>query len=141
MVSELDRLLREASKLLGCEEVSIRCWSPILGAVYAVRDGDELVITDCGETYQYLGRRDDATYDFDLLDEKTARQICDRYNVELDTSDPGLYPRIQRTLTPGEDVAAAVAAVAEAVDRVNNAATRPDLRWPPESPSTAAQTV
>jgi hypothetical protein len=138
MVSDLDRLLRDASDLLGCEEVSFRCWLPVLEVVYAEHDGDQIVITDRGETYQYLSRGDDSTYDIALLDEVTAREICQRYGVELDTSDPELLPRIQRKLTRADDVPAVVAAVGEAIDRINNAAMRPELRWPPESASPTA---
>jgi hypothetical protein len=140
MLSELDRLLRQTSELLGCEEVSFRCWLPGLEVVYVERDGDELVITDRGETYQYLDGGDDFTYDIALLDEATARAICQRYGVELDTSDPELYPRIQRKLTPADDIPAVLSAVGEAIDRVNNAARRPDLRWPPDTASPAAST-
>lgn len=132
MVSDLDQLLRQASDLLGCEDVSPRCWSPILEAVYAERDDDELMITDRRETYQYLSRRDDSTYDIDPLDEATARELCQQCGVELDTSDPEMYPRIQKRLLPEDDVAVAVSAVANAVNRINDAATRPELRWPPD---------
>lgn len=126
MVSDLDRLLRAASDLLGCDNVSIRCSCSNLEVVYAERDDDQLVITDRGETYHYLSRRDDATFDIDLLDEGAAWEICRLHGVELDTTDPEMYPRIQRKLGPTDDLHAAVASVAAAIDQVNEAATRHD---------------
>jgi hypothetical protein len=138
MVSELDRLLREASRLVGCDEVSLRCWSPVLEVVYAERDGAQLVITDRGETYEYLSRRADPTYDIDLLGEATAREICRECGVELDTTDSERQPEIKHVLAPSDDVTAAVAAVAQAIDRINDAALRPELRRPPAAASPAA---
>lgn len=137
MSSELDRLLREASAALGCSEVQILCFCSNLEGVYAVRENDQLVITDRGSTYQYyLGLDDDPTY-VGLPDEAAAREICRQYGVDLETSDPKLVPRIQRRLRPSDDLPGVVAAVAAAVDAIASAATRPDLRWPPDDASGA----
>ena len=128
MRSDLERLLREASALVGCHDVALRCQHPVLDAVYAVRDETRLVITDRGETYQYLSRRDDSTYNIDLLDEATAREICERHGVSLNASDPEMSPRIERELASTDDVAMAITDVAEAVHAIYRAATRHDLR-------------
>jgi len=128
MSSSLDGLLREASALVGCEDVSIRCWHALLEVVYVERREGDLVVTDRGETYQYLSRGDDSTYDMSLLDDDSVREICGKHGVELDTSDPELFPRIERHLSPDDDAASAVTAVAQAIDRVMAEAMRPELR-------------
>jgi hypothetical protein len=127
-LDELDRLLRAASGLLGCSDVGIRCSCENLEVVYVEREDGRLLVTDRRETFQYLARGDDSTYDLKLLDEATAREICRSHGAELDASDE-MFPRIQRELaSPDDDVAAAVTAVAAAVDAVYRAATRPHLR-------------
>jgi len=126
--SDLDRLLRAAAGLVGCSDVAIRCSCENLEIVYAERENGRLLVTDRRETFQYLARGDDSTYDLSSLNDDTAHEVCRSHHVELDTSDPEMFPRIQRELGPSDDVADAVAAVAAAVDGVYRAATRPELR-------------
>jgi len=71
--------------------------------------------------------------DISLLTVDVARTICDRHGVELHvTDDVEPLPRIRPEETAADDLPAVVDAVAEAIGRINNAARRPELRWPPE---------
>ena len=126
MSSGLDDLLLEASTVLGCANVAIRCDCANLATIYAEREGDLLLITDRGESYGYLSRSDDSTFDIGLLTEDEATAICQRHAVELHiTDDPELLPRIRRAVAPEDDLPAVVAAVAAAIDEVFTAAERP----------------
>jgi hypothetical protein len=129
VIVDLDQLLRAASVLAGCSEVAIRCQCENLEVVYVEREDDRLLVTDRRETFQYLARVDDSAFDLGLLDWEEAREICRSHDTELDTGQPEMFPRIQReiALTDGQ-AAAAVAAVASAVDAIYQAAMRPDLR-------------
>src|ERR1700761_587983 len=50
--------------------------------------------SDRGETYKYLSRRSDSTYDLDLLDNETVKEICHLHGVTLNKSDPEQFPQI-----------------------------------------------
>ena len=72
--------------------------------MYVERDNDQVVITDRGETYGYLSRGTDDTYDVALLNEEQARSICARHGVDVDgTKDHELLPRISRKLGETDD--------------------------------------
>src|SRR5205823_9376235 len=97
--------------------------------VYVERDNDQVVITDRGETYGYLSRGTDDTYDVALLNEEQARSICARHGVDFDgTKDHELLRRISRKLGETDDVAGAVQAVAAAIDEIFKAAVQPSHR-------------
>ena len=72
----LDQVIREVSAALGCAEVSILATSK-LEVVYVELEGDERRrLLDRGETFQYLSRGDDSTFEIGLLGEDAAREIC-----------------------------------------------------------------
>lgn len=123
MSSKLDQLLRDASHLLGCESVAIRCNCANLETVYVEREYDQLLITDRRDTYVYLGGADDDDV-VSLLPEEQARAICAGHGVDLDSSDAEAWPRIQREVGETEDVRQVVAAVAAAIDEVFCAANK-----------------
>src|SRR5262249_39362741 len=91
-----EQLLRDPSELVGCAEVARRRLPPRLEVVYAELQGGRVVISDRGETFRYLSRRDDSTFDVELLDDEMVRGICAAHGVELEASDPELFPRVQR---------------------------------------------
>ena len=129
VAARVDQLLREASEVLGCEAIAIRCDCENLETVYVEREDDQIVITDRGETYGYLSRGTDNTYDLTLLSDENARSICARHGVDFDvTSDAELLPRISRPIGEANDVPGAVQAVAAAIDEIFEAALQPGLR-------------
>jgi hypothetical protein len=113
--SEVLNFLELVRGQLGCHEVAVACEFENLETVYVLERCGNLAATDRGRTFQYLDSSDDPA--FANLDVGRARAICDRHGVELDGSDPEVYPEIVRRV--GDlPLRQAVEAVAAAVDEL-----------------------
>jgi hypothetical protein len=102
-----------AKVLSSCSDIAIRCEHRSLETVYVTIAGGELVATDRGETFAYL---EDPAGDYRLLKPEEARAICGRFGVVLDESDPDATPRVERRFRDDDSAAAAVDAVADAIE-------------------------
>jgi hypothetical protein len=113
--SELSKFLRLAQHEFGCSELALRCDCENLETVYVVERSGELVVTDRGETFQYLDRSGDEAYS--RIGVEAARMICHRHGAELDDRDVSAYPEVIQVLgdTP---VQAVIEAVSAAVDEL-----------------------
>jgi hypothetical protein len=113
--SELSKFLQLAQHEFGCTELALRCDCENLETVYVVERAGELVVTDRGETFQYIDRSGDEAYS--RIDVEVARMICRRHGAELDDRDVEAYPQVVQEVgdTP---VHAVIEAVSAAVDRL-----------------------
>jgi len=84
-----------------------------------------VVVSDEGESFGYLARGTDSTYQrLDELDLAAVDVVCQEAGATLRRDDPEEYPLIECAVAPGEAVAGAVARVAEAVDQLFKMAMR-----------------
>jgi hypothetical protein len=113
--AELMRFLQNAQRELGLDELSLRCDCKNLETVYVIDRAGDLVVTDRGDSFQFLDRAGDPTYA--PVDIELARAICRRHGVELDDRDPELYPRVSNVIAD-QSVLDAIDAVAAAVDEL-----------------------
>jgi hypothetical protein len=109
------RFIQQAQRELGLKELSLRCDCENLETVYVVDRSGQLVVTDRGDTFQYLDLSSDQTYG--AMDVQLARAICHRHGAELDDHDPELYPQVIRVVARGP-LRDAVDAVAGAIDEL-----------------------
>lgn len=126
--------VRELLKRLQCgirqPSVALECRCDNLETVYVAltQDGDVLV-SDQGRTFQYLGLGRDSTYrPMEELDMFAAADACRRSEATLNCDDQEASPSIECLVDPIGSVAEAVERVAEAVDRVFELALRDDLK-------------
>jgi ABC-type amino acid transport substrate-binding protein len=109
------RFLQEGQRELGLEEMSLRCDCENLETVYVIDRAGELVVTDRGDSFQFLDREGDPLYA--PIDVELARAICRRHGVELDDRDPELYPQVINVVAD-QPLREAIDAVAAAVDEI-----------------------
>src|ERR1700753_1026309 len=95
--TELHAVLVSLCNGVRCTDVLVRFECDNLETVYITVDGDGLLATDQGETFAYLQG---------AVPVPRARDICSAFGVEVDGSDPELYPRIQMRLRNGDEVQA-----------------------------------
>jgi AcrR family transcriptional regulator len=108
-----------AKVLPSCSDIAMRCEHRSLETVYVTFVGGELVATDSGETFAYL---EDPAGDYRLLKLEEAQAICGRFGVVLDETDPDATPRVERRFRDDDSAAAAVDAVADAIEALFAAA-------------------
>ena len=80
--SELLAFLFRSGQDLGCAEIALRLDCENLETVYVLVRSGELLVTDRGETFQYLERSGDETYE--QISVADAREICHQYGVAVD---------------------------------------------------------
>ena len=117
-VQRLHHLLADARTLLRQNDVSLRCDTKMFETVYVLTEGDNVLVTDRGETFLYIHRGTNATYG--QWDERVAADVCHIHDVqlaEIRDSDGSGYT-IQRRVRPGEPLALAVEAVSGCIDEV-----------------------
>lgn len=119
------RFIQQAQRELGLKELSLRCDCENLETVYVVERSGQLVVTDRGDTFQYLDLSSDQTYG--AMDVQLARAICHRHGAELDDHDPELYPQVIRVVAhrPLRDT---IDAVAGAIDELFSTAINKQQR-------------
>ena len=117
-LKEVVQWLAVGERLTGAVAVIAECRTDLLEFVYIeLRDG-RLLISDRGETTRYLERGDDAHRQLDL---PTIREVCERSGAKLVAVDD-MWPHITVDSAQVTDVAEAVRLVAQAIDRVFDAA-------------------
>ena len=117
-VQRLHQLLADAQILLRQNDVSLRCDTELFETVYVVAEGDDVLVSDRGETFLYIDRGTNATYG--PWDEHIAVDACHSHDVQLAQirDDDGSGYTIQRRVQPGEPVELAVKAVSGCIDEV-----------------------
>jgi hypothetical protein len=127
---EVRELLQRLQQGIGQTSAALECRCDNLETVYVLAtQAGEVVVSDQGRTFAYLGRGTDSTYrPTDELDMAAVAEMCLRSGVALRCDDPEAYPRIECVVDPIGSVAEAVERVAEAVDGVFHLALRDDLK-------------
>ena len=127
---EARELLQQLQRGIGQPSVALECRCDNLETVYVLlTQSSEVLVTDQGETFAYLGRGTDSTYrPTEELDMVAAAEACRRSGTELRCDDPEAFPRIECMVDPIGSVAEVVERVAEAVDRVFHLALRDALK-------------
>jgi len=122
----LRRLLHDAAALVGQPDVLLQVRTRLLEVVYVESDTDGLIIHDHGTTRDYLSVVTDDGYL--PWSAETAARTCTRFGVQLATTQrfpDSQVVRVQRRVKPHDDVAAAVQAVAAAIDEIYARHRRP----------------
>lgn len=127
---EVGELLKELQRGIRQPSVALECRCDNLETVYvSLTKAGEVLVTDQGSTFEYLGRGTDSTYrGMEVLDMVAAGDICRRSGVALKCDDSEAHPSIECVVDPIGSVAEAVARVAEAVDKMFHLALRDDLK-------------
>jgi hypothetical protein len=127
---EVRELLQQFQRGIGQPSVALECRCDNLETVYvSLTQAGEVLVSDHGRTFAYLGRGTDSTYrPTEELDMAAAAAACRRFGAALRYDDPEAYPSIEYVVDPTGSVAEVVERVAEAVDRVFHLALRDDLQ-------------
>ncbi len=127
---EVRELLQQLQRGINQPSVALECRCDNLETVYvSLTQAGEILVSDQGRTFAYLGRRTDSTYrPTEKLDLVAVAEACQRSGVRLRCDDPEAFPRIECVVEPIESVAEVIERVAEAVDRVFHLALRDDLK-------------
>lgn len=128
--SEARELLQRLRLDLGQPSVALECWCDNLETVYVLlSEAGEVLASDRGESFAYLIRGTDGTYQpLAALDMVAVAECCRRSGAALRDDDSEGHPRIECGVAPTGSVAEAVGRVAEAVDGLFQLALRDDLR-------------
>jgi hypothetical protein len=126
---EVRGLLQQLQRGIG-QPVALECRCDNLETLYvSLTLAGEVLVSDQGRTFAYLGRGTDSTYrPTEELDMTAAAEACRRSGAALRCDDPEAFPRIECVVDPAGSVAEVVERVAEAVDRVFHLALRDDLK-------------
>ncbi len=127
---EVRELLQQLQRGIGQPSVALECRCDNLETVYvSLTQAGEVLVSDQGQTFAYLGRGTDSTYRLtEELDLTAAAEACRQFGAALRWDDPEAYPRIEYVVDPAGSVAKVVQRVAEAVDRVFHLALRDNLK-------------
>jgi hypothetical protein len=127
---EVRELLQRLQRGISQPSVALECRCDNLETVYvSLTQAGEVLVSDQGETFAYLGRGSDSTYrPTKELDMVAASEACRRSGAALRCDDPEAFPRIECVVDTLGSVAEAVGRVAEAVDKVFHLAVRDDLK-------------
>lgn len=104
----------------GVEEIALRCESATYETVWVENRDGRLVISDRGETCQYLNSGDGAHRHLPL---ETIRQLCGEQRAEL-VDVPEMWPHITVPSGQRAPLAEAVAIVGRAIEHVFAAALK-----------------
>ncbi len=127
---EVRGLLQQLQRGIGQPSVALECRCDNLETVYvSLTQAGEVLVSDQGRTFAYLGRGTDSTYrPTEELDMAGAAEACRQSGAALRCDDPEAYPRIECVVDPTGSVREVVERVAVAVDRVFHLALRDDLK-------------
>ncbi len=127
---EVRELLQQLQRGIRQPSVALECRCENLETVYlSLTQAGEVLVSDQGRTFAYLGRRTDSTYrPLEELDMVVAAETCRRSGAGLRCDDPEALPSIECVVDPMGSVAEVVERVAEAVDKVFHLALRDDLK-------------
>jgi hypothetical protein len=127
---EVRELLQQLQRGIVQPWVALECRCDNLETVYvSLTQSGEVLVSDQGRTFAYLGRGTDSTYrPTEELDMHATAEACLRSGTTLRCDDPEAYPTIECVMAPAASVAAVVGQVAEAVDAVFNLALREDQK-------------
>jgi phosphopantothenate synthetase len=128
MNDDIRALLADARRLIGQQDVALRVDAENLETVYVSEQNGELLAHDRGETFMYLVGERDPTYQAWSAD--SARSALEGLAVAVvgESDDDEASYQIQAVITDSTGIAAVVAMIAEAIDRVFHAHLRGDLR-------------
>src|SRR6516225_2136322 len=100
--AEVRELLRQLQRGIGQPSVALECQCDNLETVYvSLTQSGEVLVSDQGRTFAYLGRGTDSTYrSIEELDMRAAAEACMRSGTTLKCDDPELYPTIECVMTP-----------------------------------------
>jgi len=130
LANEFEELLRRLGTGVRQPKVSLRCTCDNLETVYVHADESGVVhVSDDHDTFQYLDREPDSTYDaIDELDMTAVRRLCEELGVELKDAPEDGYPSIECLVRADQPISEAVERVGDAIDRVFRFALRADLK-------------
>jgi hypothetical protein len=127
---EVRELLRQLKRGVGQPSVALECRCDNLETVYvSLTQAGDVLVTDQGETFTYLGRGADSTFrPTEELDMVAVAEACRRSGVGLRCDDTEAFPRIECVVDLTGSIGEVVERVAEAVGRVFHLALRDDLK-------------
>lgn len=127
---EVRELLQQLQRAIGQPSVALQCSCDNFETVYvSLTDAGDVLVSDQGRTFEYLGRGTDSTYQPpEILDMVTAAEACRQSGAKLKCDDPDAFPRIECEVNSIGSVSKAVGCVAVAVDNVFHLAYRDDLK-------------
>jgi hypothetical protein len=125
----VERLLGEASDLLGPGLVLLQIWSsPLVEWVFIGIEDGQVVVSDNGETFAWVSGVRRTSEEYLPWSIEQASAAGERFGVDVrDESEDGSTAfRLARVVQRGESIAEVVQAVAQAIDGALALHTRPD---------------